>query len=107
MNGVRKTTDSNKDLIKALNESVGIKEPSVPEYTKIEKSTGTYFCATLEQAPLSMLEDARAHFESEAAALRIQAETSLIPGSTDIFSRKSTYARFAAQALEKFIKENQ
>ncbi len=106
MKGVKKSTDSTKELIKQLSESVGLSKPEPPELNKIDNSTGTLFCATLDQAPLSMLEEAKKHYESEASVMRIQAETALIPGSTDIFSRKSTFARLAAQALEKYIKES-
>ena len=102
MKGVKKVYVTQKDLLKAM----GVDAPADPEFNKIDSSTGTLFCATLDQAPLAVLQEAKEHFESDASVLRIQAETALIPGSSDIFSRKSVYARLAAQALEKYIKES-
>ncbi len=104
MKGVKVTGKSEKSLIEALSEQIGYKKSDEPELAKYDASTGTYLCATLDIVPDQLLEEARDYYEAENTVLRAQAESSAIKSSSLLFTKKATYARLAAQALEKEIK---
>lgn len=104
MQGVKTTGKSQKSLIVELSKRVGYSENKEPELAHYDASTGTYFTANLEVVPIDVLQEAKDHYNSDAVVKRSQAEATLIPGSSALLTKRATFARLAAQALEKEIK---
>ena len=102
MEGIKREEKSRSSLIKVLSEQIGYAKKKEPELAKSDSATGTYFCATIKEAPDAMLSDAKSFFESEVVMLRAQAEAAIIPGSSSPLNKKASYARLAAQAIEYY-----
>ncbi|MCR4754201.1 MAG: hypothetical protein K5868_01605 [Lachnospiraceae bacterium] len=104
--GVKTSGMSPISLMKALSDNMGISNTD-DTLSKVDHSTGTLFCATIEDASMDMLQDAIANFEAEAKISKSQAEAAIVPATAKNFTKKSTYAWFAAQAIKYYMTHKQ
>ena len=100
--GVKTSGMSPLSLMKALSDNMGIIETD-DTLTKVNRATGTLFCATIEDASTEMLQDAISSFEAEATINKSQAEAAIVPATAKNFTKKSTYDWFAAQAIKYYV----
>ena len=103
MQGVKTAGKSERSLIEALSQEVGYVKTAEPKLARYDASTGTYFCATLDKVPAELLQEAKEYYETDAVMKRAQAEAARIKSSASLLNKKATYARLAAQSLEKEI----
>ncbi len=99
MQGVKQTGKTQKSLLRALSEQMGVDTSPPPKLDRYDASSGTYYCETLSKIPDEILREAMEFYESEAVVLRSQAEATLIPSSSQMFQKKATFARIAAQSI--------
>lgn len=104
--GVKTSGMSPISLMKALSDNMGIASTD-DSLAKVNHSTGTLFCATIEDASTEMLQDAISCFEAEATLNKSQAEAAIVPGTAKNFTKKSTYDWFAAQAIRYYVSHRQ
>lgn len=101
--GIKTSGQSSQSLIKALSDQMGYTPEKERELSKVDKTTGSLLCATIETASDEVLEDAAKHFEAESVMYKARAQATLVEGSSKNMTKKSTYAWFASQAIKYYL----